>query len=173
MAVEEREPSPHIRLLEDGDLQPLAAAFSGWTKPMSLFQRYLAEQQQGNRVVLVAVQDGAFVGYLTIKWESDYPPFQQRATPELNDLNVLPEFRRKGIGTALMDEAEDRVIQRSTVVGLGVGMDPDYGAAQRMYVLRGYVPDGLGLVANNKHVRYGDKVTVNDDLCLYFLKPLR
>ena len=41
-----------------------------------------------------------------------------------------------------MNEAERAVLERSSVVGNGVGMSPDYGAVQRFYALRGYVPDG-------------------------------
>jgi hypothetical protein len=44
------------------------------------------------------------------------------------------------------------VAERSDVVGLGVGLYPDYGTAQRMYVRRGYLPDGRGVIYYN--VRY-------------------
>jgi hypothetical protein len=71
-----------------------------------------------------------------------------------------------------MDEAERRIAERSPVVGIGVGMDPDYGAAQRLYVERGYVPDGRGLWKGSHYVTYGDNVTVDDDLVLMFTKKL-
>ena len=51
-------------------------------------------------------------------------------------------------------------------------MDPDYGAAQRLYVKRGYVPDGRGLWQGSHYVTYGDNVTVDDDLVLMFTKQL-
>lgn len=61
----------------------------------------------------------------------------------------------------------------SDKVYLGVGLHSGYGSAQRMYVKRGYIPDGSG-------VWYGDKVCepyaacCNDDnLVLYMLKILR
>ena len=69
--------------------------------------------------------------------------------PEINDFNVVRSYRRRGIGTALMDEAETLIRERSVEAGIGVGMYADYGPAQRMYVLRGYVPDGLGLTMNH------------------------
>ena len=71
-----------------------------------------------------------------------------------------------------MDEAEQMVASRSSLVGLGVGMTADYGAAQRLYVLRGYVPDGKGLCWRNSSIKYGEKVTVDDDLILHFIKQL-
>jgi GNAT superfamily N-acetyltransferase len=163
-----------VRLLEADDVQPIASAFAaiGWNKPASQYERYLAEQQRGERVVLVAFLHGAFAGYLTIAWQAGYAPFREAGIPEIMDFNVLPHLRRRGIGSRLMDEAERRIAERSAVVGIGVGMDPDYGAAQRLYVKRGYVPDGRGLSSNGRHVRWGETVIVNDGLNLHFTKDL-
>lgn len=167
-------PDVDIRLLEARHVQPIAAAFAaiGWDKPASQYERYLTEQQRGDRVVLVAFLDGAFAGYLTIAWQSGYAPFREAGIPEIVDFNVLPRFRQRGIGSRLMDEAEQRIAERSPVAGIGVGMDPDYGAAQRLYVKRGYVPDGLGLSSNGRHVRWGETVRVDDGLNLHFTKDL-
>ena len=71
-----------------------------------------------------------------------------------------------------MDEAELAVSERSSVMGIGVGMSPDYGAAQRLYALRGYVPDGRGLASEGRTVSHGDTVTVDDGLALYLTKVL-
>jgi len=51
-------------------------------------------------------------------------------------------------------------------------MTADYGAAQRLYVKRGYLPDGRGLVAHGCHVTWGETVVVDDDLALYLTKML-
>ena len=138
----------NIYLLKAGDIQPIADAFSklGWNKPIAQYQRYLLEQKSGHRTVYVAYIDKDFAGYLTINWRTDYPPFRTANIPEIQDFNVLPQFRRRRIGTCLMDAAEQKIAERGPVAGIGVGMYSDYGAAQRMYVLRGYVPDGRGLV---------------------------
>ena len=48
----------------------------------------------------------------------------------------------RGVGSALMDAVEALAAVTSDTVCLGVGLHSGYGAAQRMYVLRGYVPDG-------------------------------
>ena len=34
------------------------------------------------------------------------------------------------------------------IVGIGVGLYPDYGSAQRLYIKRGYLPDGHGATYN-------------------------
>ena len=164
-----------IRLLEGKDISEIAEAFQeiGWNKPASQYERYLAQQEQGVREVYVAFVEGQFAGYLTICWESSYQPFFVKSIPEIVDFNVLPKFRRLGIGTQLMDKAEAEIAKVSSVAGIGVGMTPDYGAAQRMYVLRGYVPDGRGLHSRDHYVSYGEQVTVDDDLALYFTKQLK
>ena len=164
-----------IRLLEVQDIKLIYSAFadSGGYRPPSLFERYLSEQERGERVVLVAYSDNDFVGYVTIKWQSDYPPFAEKGIPEINDLNVLPAFQCRGIATTLVDEAEKRIFERSPIAGIGVGMFADYGPAQRMYALRGYVPDGLGLAYKGKSVVRDEKVPVDDDLILYLTKERR
>jgi GNAT superfamily N-acetyltransferase len=161
-----------IRTLQRQDIPEITAAFTGseWRIAPSFFDGFLAEQDNGQRVILLAYVDNAFTGYVTIKWKSDYPPFNAKGIPEISDLRVFRAFRRRGIATALVDEAEKRCFERSPVVGIGVGMYADYGPAQRMYVLRGYVPDGMGLYHKNNPVVPGQYVCVDDDLNLYFIK---
>ena len=163
-----------IRPLAGRDVAPISAAFSavGWNKPRSQYASYLSEQQRGARTVFVAFLGEDFAGYVTIVWTPSYLPFLAAGIPEIQDFNVLPRFRRRGIGTRLMDEAERKISESSGVAGIGVGMSPDYGVAQRLYVLRGYVPDGKGLTSNGSTVRPGDEITVNDGLVLCMTKTL-
>jgi GNAT superfamily N-acetyltransferase len=130
-----------MRPLEQADATAFESAFAemGWDKPAARFGQYLREQEAGHRTVLVAEWDGMVAGYLTILWESRDPVFRSRGIPEINDFNVLLKCRRKGIGTALMDAAEAMVAKRSPMVGLGVGLHPGYGSAQRLYARRGYI----------------------------------
>lgn len=164
-----------VRPLRDDDPRRLADAFqaAGWPKRRTLFERYLAEQDEGARVVLVAESDEEICGYGTVCWEPDYPPFLVARVPEIQDLNVLPRFRRRGVASRLMDEAERRMAERGDVAGIGVGLYDDYGPAQRMYVLRGYVPDGRGACHRNLPVRGGDTVPADDDLVIHLVKRLR
>ncbi len=169
-------PSLRIRLLGPQDPPVIAAAFGalGWVKspPQSRYERYLSEQAAGERVVLVDTAKDALAGYLTIKWQSPYEPFSNEGIPEVMDLNVLPELRCQGVASALMDEAEARVVPVSPVIGIGVGMDPDDGPAQRMYVVRGYIPDARGLTSDRRHLQWGETVRVDDDLVLFLTKRL-
>jgi ribosomal protein S18 acetylase RimI-like enzyme len=162
--------------LRADDLPVFEAAFAavGWNKPAAQYKRYLHDQTLGHRAVLVAEVDGDFAGYLTVCWAAFYPPFREAHIPEIVDFNVLPQFQRRGIGSALMDAAEALIAERSPIAGIGVGMTADYGAAQRLYVKRGYIPDGRGLTTvGDRFVQYGEQITVDDELVLHFTKRLR
>ena len=164
-----------IRMLEQSDIQQIARAFDtiGWDKPASQYERYYREQVDKARDVYIAFLDGVFAGYLTLCWTSTYGPFREEDIPEIVDFNVLPQYRRQGVGTQLMDKAESEIAKVSKIAGIGVGMDPDYGAAQRLYVLRGYVPDGRGLHYRGHYPAYGEKITVDDSLAIYLTKKLK
>jgi ribosomal protein S18 acetylase RimI-like enzyme len=170
-----QEITPVIRRLEEKDIPEITKAFQelGWHKPASLYELYLKEQSIGLRDVFVATVEADFAGYLTICWRSSYEPFQNEHIPEIVDFNVLPMFRRQRIGTQLMDVAETTIAEVNPVAGIGVGLDPDFGAAQRLYVLRGYIPDGRGLHYRDHHVKYGEQITLDYDLALYFTKELK
>ena len=163
-----------IEILAKEQIVEIAEAFAqlGWNKPAAQYIRYFEEQKTGKRIVLVATLNGKFAGYLTVVWQSGYPPFKKSGIPEIVDFNVLPSWRRQGIGSELMRAAEILISTCSPVAGIGVGMDSDYGAAQIFYAKRGYLPDGNGLHSGNRKLKHGDVVTVDDSLCLHFTKNL-
>lgn len=170
-----------FRKLRQEDIPLIVAAFTeiGWNKPASLYQRYFQEQENNQRCIWIAFKGKEFLGYVTLKWHSDYPNFNKYGIPEINDLNVLPSFRNKGIGSKLLDlaEAEAHASTSSAragcgMVGLGVGLYADYGNAQKLYIKRGYIPDGHGATYQYLPVVPGEKYPVDDDLILWFLKKL-
>jgi len=165
---------PILAPLTASDIGEIAAAFAalGWNKPASQYETYLREQTDGARHVIVAREAGRFAGYVTVLWRSVYEPFAEAGIPEVNDFNVLPDLRRRGIGGALMDEAERLIATCAPIVGIGVGLDTGYGAAQRLYIRRGYVPDGRGITTHGRRAEYGDSVKIDDDLVLWLTKAL-
>ena len=164
-----------IRALCEDDPPQIAGAFAqlGWNKPEAQYRKYLAEQNSGVRSCSVATVHEQFAGYVTVSWRSSYPGFIEQNIPEIQDLNVLPQFRRQGIASRLLDHAESQVVRKSAVVGIGVGLHPGYNAAQRLYVLRGYIPDGRGVTYQNRYASEGENVVLDDDLVLHFTKRLR
>lgn len=121
---------------------------------------------------MFAYIDGFFAGCAHLKYKSDYPYFAENSIPEVNDLNVFPQYRRNGIANKLLEEFEIIASQTTRQIGIGVGLYKDYGAAQRIYCRRGYIPDGNGIQYNNAAVQPGAMVRVDDDLVLYFTKEL-
>ncbi|MDQ6421757.1 GNAT family N-acetyltransferase [Paenibacillus sp. LHD-117] len=164
-----------LRELNEQDAATVSNAFreQGWNKPIEQYVRYLDEQRGGRRVSIVAEADGDFAGYVNVIWNSHYPSFREQSIPEINDFNVLIKYRRLGIGTKLMDQAEAVIQERSNVAGIGVGLFSDYGHAQILYAKRGYVPDGKGIHIGDRYASYGDQITINDDVVLYLTKILK
>ncbi|WP_379250433.1 GNAT family N-acetyltransferase [Paenibacillus sp. GCM10028914] len=144
----------------------------GWDKPVELYLRYLEEQKSGNRVSIIAEVDHIFAGYVNILWNSYYPSFRDKGIPEINDFNVLIQYQRLGVGSKLMDRAEDIIKERSEIAGIGVGLFSDYGNAQILYAKRGYIPDGKGIFNSHRYIEGGDTVTIDDDVALYLTKKL-
>lgn len=158
-----------IRLGGEEDLD----ALEGAGRSREQLDRYLAEQRAGLRLFLVALADDAVAGYLTLAWEADHPPFRRDGVPEVQDLFVLPDHRRAGLASLLMDAAEAHAATRSDHVGLAVGIYAAYGPAHLLYARRGYLPDGAGATAGGRPLEGGETVSVDDSLVLHLAKVLR
>ena len=139
-----------IRKMQESDIKELSRGFisQGWPSREEILTRYFKEQECGEREVLVAEVEGALAGYITILPCAKQGPFAGMA-PELSDFNVFEPFQNQGIGNLLLEEAEKRVRLISDNVTLGVGLHSGYGPAQRLYIKRGYIPDGTGVWYQN------------------------
>ena len=162
-----------IRKMIESDIQHLSQGFinQGWPGREEILDRYFLEQECGEREVLVAEVEGALAGYITILPCAKQGPFAE-IHPELSDFNVFEPFQNQGIGNLLMEEAENRVKLISDKVTLGVGLHSGYGPAQRLYIRRGYIPDGSGVWYQNQPLEMNDTIQNNDDLVLYLSKEL-
>jgi GNAT superfamily N-acetyltransferase len=161
-----------IRSITTKDPEPISKAFieQGWNKPVSLYKKYLKLQQAGIRDVLIAEYDQQFAGYLTLKWKEEVHPFSLLKIPEIEDFNVLIPFQRRGIGNALMNDAESRVKKVSKYICLGVGITKDYGPAHILYTKRNYLPNGNGLCQETRPLQYGESIIVKDDIIFHLIK---
>ena len=162
-----------IRKMQESDIQELSRGFisQGWPSREEILTRYFKEQESGEREVLVAEVEGALAGYITILSCAKQGPFAE-IYPELSDFNVFEPFQNQGIGNLLLEEAEKQVRLISDKVTLGVGLHSGYGPAQRLYIKRGYIPDGSGVWYQN--YRPAMDATCEDigDLVLYLSKDL-
>ena len=146
----------------------------GWSKPAGYFADIVRAAAKGDLRFLIALsEEGRYVGHLKIIWQPTYPYFRENNIPEIQDLNVLPAYRRQGVATQLVAMAEEIVAKQYARIGIGFGLYADYGAAQRMYVQRDYVPIGDGAASHDKPIVKGRTVPVDDELVLYMVKALR
>ena len=166
-----------VRNIQESDIAVLAEEFcvnQGWKdKNTEHFTKYFAEHISGERHVLVAEHNGNVAGYVTLLPNDTAGPFANKNIPTICDFNVLIKFRGQGVGTALMDAAENLARETSDTICLGVGLYTDYGTAQRMYAKRGYIPDGSGVWYQNKNLPPYEQCCNDDDLILYMSKKLR
>lgn len=163
-----------IRKMLELDITEFPAEFEkqGWHKPVEQYQRYYDEQENGTRRLFVAEVDGNAAGYATLLPHDISGPFKDKDIPVIVDFNVLEKYQRNGIGTAIMDAVENYVREYSSTICLGVGLHHGYGAAQRMYVKRGYIPDGSGVWFNGERWEQNKPCVNDDELILYLSKQL-
>ncbi len=165
-----------IRNMEEADVPLFVDAYTaqGWHPDIHEYHNRLKDQAEGRAFALAAVYQGQLAGGLYVYLSAHEGPFQGKGTPEIVDFNVLMKYQRNGIGNRLMDAAEQLAARYGDRVCLGVGLSKEYGSAQRMYVKRGYIPDGTGVWYRGKPcVQYETICTVDDDLCLFLSKQLR
>lgn len=123
--------------------------------------------------IFIAEHDGETGGFCILNTDPRYSLYKKLNVPELQDLNVIPSLRQKGIATSLVRHCE-KVAKESgaEALGIAVGLTKDYGSAQRLYIKLGYMPDGYGMTYDRETVPSGARVVADDDLCLMLLKPM-
>ncbi|MFI1186862.1 GNAT family N-acetyltransferase [Streptomyces californicus] len=146
----------HIRPCRAADLEPLERYLPSPGRTRRHETRF-DQQERGLTAFLTAWADDVPVGTAQILWQGCAAP-EVRARfpdcPELNGLSIWPpELRSRGIGSALIMAAEERVRAAGhTLIGLGVNDDNHRAAA--LYVRIGYRETGC---------RYVDRYAYLDD----------
>ena len=164
-----------IHKAEKDDLRRLdfMVAAMGLAKEIGYFERQFSFQQKGERQVYIAVYDGTDAGYCILNWIPKYSLFKKLGIPEIQDLNVLPHFRRQGIAKAMIAQCEDEARARGLeYMGIGVSVSPSFGPAQILYTRLGYIPDGGGVTYDRKQTANGEFRPLDDQLCLMMVKGL-
>jgi ribosomal protein S18 acetylase RimI-like enzyme len=139
-----------------------AAAYQGLVRDASYLERIAAVADRAPRtVVLVAVDDGAIVGSLTLELARRVNPLDdplEAHRAHIRMLGVAPDRQGRGIGKALMREAE----ARSRAAGkteITLHTTEPMATARAMYVRLGYerspdevLPDGFVLMGYRKEL---------------------
>ncbi|MCI8386983.1 MAG: GNAT family N-acetyltransferase [Clostridiales bacterium] len=175
MTVYYSSPDFIIRSLEVVDIAPLAAkeVAQGWSDTTDKHNKRIVDRADGKCNVLAAEYKGEVVGYISVYFDPPNTPFSGRGWCELVDFGVIEKCRCLGIGSKLMDIAESIASKLADTVYLGVGLHPGYGSAQRMYVKRGYIPDGSGAWYGNSRAVPYQNYPLDDDLIIYLTKRLK
>lgn len=139
-------------------------------KPINYIQSCWDENVTNQRITLLVFHENEFAGWGHVVFQSQYPYFADNHIPEIQNFDVIPPCRGQGIGSVLIEALEAEAFAKSDTIGIGFGLYASYGAAQRMYVKRGYIPDGRGLMYENLPAEPGSQVRVDDELTLYLTK---
>ncbi|MFE4710048.1 GNAT family N-acetyltransferase [Paenibacillus sp. NPDC056722] len=161
-----------IRHMSEDDINLVYQGLSGHDiqKPLEYIQQCWEENEKGERVTLLAFYENELAGWGHLVFNPHYTYFVEEGIPEIQNLDVIPPLRKRGIGGLLIDALEEQAFAKSDKVGIGFGLYVDYGTAQRLYVKRGYIPDGRGIMYDNVPVEPGCQVRVDDDLVLFLIK---
>lgn len=165
-----------IRPMQEADIHSLAFTHCPpWKTPLKLLEKwthYYEEQQAAIRTVGIVERKGHLLGYGSLLLQSKYPYFA--TLPEIHDLWIFEEHRKKGLATQLIGWLEDLAREKGfSEIGIGVGLYADYGSAQRLYARLGYIPDGHGITYQHKPAVAGESYPLDDELILWLTKPLK
>ncbi len=145
----------------------------GWHSRIETYLDYYKEQEDKTRLVFIAESEGIVSGICTLILNPSEGPLGNQGIPEISDLKVFTEKRNNGIGSKLLDIVELESKKISSEVYLAVGVHSGYGAAQRLYVERGYIPDGSGVWYKGKQLEQYANCCNDDDLLLFMYKELK
>jgi ribosomal protein S18 acetylase RimI-like enzyme len=122
-----------IRSITDGDVPAVAALWAAvfpdarpWNQPAAYLPR---KRALGDDLLLVAARDGAVVGAVAAGWDG--------VRGWIHHLAVAAGARRRGVGSALMDEAERRLRARGCPK-INLQVMPHNRAVVRFYARLGY-----------------------------------
>lgn len=165
-----------FRQLQKDDIEILGALHFPWSTKQETIDKwtlYFEEQSKGIRIACIVQLGNKISGYGHLLFHSAYPPFKNNNIPEINDVWIYEDARKKGIGSLLITHLEALAKEHgSDQVGIGVGLYRDYGSAQRLYFRLGYQPNGEGITYKTIPVIAGDRYPIDDDLILWLTKQL-
>lgn len=126
-----------FRLAELGDL-PKLEWYGQYTHFRRVFQRTYEDQLAGTRLMLLADVNDWPVGQVFVQLETyDSIWMDMRRRGYLYSLRVMDAFQKKGIGTALLREAEDILVSKR-YDAVSIAAAKENPGARRLYERLGY-----------------------------------
>lgn len=162
-----------VRIMNYADIPSICKADQDESESnIAYFRRQLDHQRNRECSALLAQYNGETAGYVFLYYQCRWGSLAGRGLPSVVDLRVFEKYRRNGIATALMDAAEEIAKGCHHKVYLDVCLNREYGPAQRLYIKRGYVPDGEGLYYAGKICEVNEVYRNDDEMTLCLVKEL-
>jgi GNAT superfamily N-acetyltransferase len=175
--MDEQTLTLEIKPAEASQLEVLQHEFSPDTLSKHHDKRYEV-QKRGEGVYLIAWHDHTPVGHFLLRWSDpqDAPVMKyigvtMTACLEAGATQVA--YRRKGVATALIREAERLAKEHGCIqIGLDVG-STDNPDAKRLYEHLGYIDWGQGeFLIRWEYVERNGKTGTESEIVTYMHKPL-
>lgn len=132
-----------VRRVEEPDLEYLRA--NQFRPDLNLVDDHFAAQEAGSLLFAVALEDGTPLGTAVLDLAS------QDFSPELRNMWVYPQARRKGAGRALTEWVEDQA-RKLGHEAVYLAVDPNNEKAVPLYVSLEYHPTGEHLFIEDPEV---------------------
>jgi ribosomal protein S18 acetylase RimI-like enzyme len=134
-----------LRIATPADAEVLAELnrlFNQADEPAELWAERLADPRQIERAILAEV-NGQVVGMAGLRLAPGL--FYPEPQAEITELFVLPNFRRKGVGRALLEKAE-ALARQAGASELIIRVDAENDSARHLYRSLGYEEGDLSLI---------------------------
>lgn len=163
-----------IRDMEESDILPICQAVGGLSEGnVRYYEKQFGHIREKMCAGLAAVCQDEIAGYVYLYYQCKWGGMGGQGYPGVVDLSVMDGFRRRGIGNLLMDVAERIAAEYSDLIYLDVGLNSEFGSAQRLYAKRGYIPDGKGCYYEEEVCGIDAQCRNSDELTLCLAKRLR
>ena len=127
----------------------------------------LGQQSEEHSLYLIAWEEAQPVGHAHLAWSETH-----LGLPEIQDVFVIPEKRRRGIATQLTHAAEDEARARGwNSISLSVSQEGN-AAARLLYANLGYVDAGVDPVRVSGPITLRGVPFDVDDTLVYLMKQL-
>lgn len=162
-----------VRIMDYDDIPLICKAGNDESEDNIIYLKNQLENQKKQECsALLALYNGEIAGYVFLYYKCRWGGLANCSLPCVVDLIVFEKYRKNRIATALMDIAEKIAKKYSNRVYLDVCLNSEYGPAQRLYVKRGYVPDGKGAYYEEKVCEINAICKNDDELTLCLVKEL-
>jgi ribosomal protein S18 acetylase RimI-like enzyme len=126
-----------IRPAQEDDLPALEWG-GEYSRYRRLYQRAMREAHQGRRALFVAEVGGEIVGQIFVQFVCNRPELNDKSsTGYIQSFRIKPPFRNFGIGTRLIQQAED-VLRERGFHKVVIAVAQENRAARRLYERLGY-----------------------------------